>query len=290
MYLLAMDHRDSLARDVYGIDGEVGPADARRISDGKRLVFEGLVAALERGGDRSAAGVLVDERYGAAVARRAPRLPVTLAMPIERSGEEFFTLEYGADWLAHVETYAPDHVKVLVRDNPDFDPTHRRAQLRDLAEVSAALRRAGRSFLFELLVPPTDAQKSDAYDADVRPGLTVEILAQMQDAGVEPDIWKIEGLETAQAARQVVAAARRGGRDRVSCVVLGRDAPAEKLDHWLRIAAATDGFTGFAIGRSIWERPLADHVTGHLDEGQAVTRIADNYLHFCDTYRSVGPA
>jgi myo-inositol catabolism protein IolC len=280
-----MDHRDSLARDVYGIDGPVSPADADRIAAGKRLVFAGLTAALGRGADRSAAGVLVDERYGADVARLARDAGVALAMPIERSGEDFFVLEYGDDWLAHVETFAPDYVKVLVRDNPSFDAGRRTRQQRDLAAVSAALHAAGRPFLFELLVPPTDAERSDLYDTALRPALTVRVIESMQDAGVEPDIWKIEGLDAPDDAVMVVAAARRDGRDGVRCIVLGRDAPADRLDRWLRVAAATDGFTGFAIGRSIWEQPLADQLAGKLSEDAAVDRIAANYLHFCSTYQ-----
>ncbi len=284
MYLLAMDHRDSLARDVYGIDGPVDADQAQAIADGKRLVFNGLVVALERGADLASAGVLVDERYGLAVARSAREVGVALAMPIERSGQEFFTPEYADDWLLTMEGLAPDFVKVLVHDNPEFDPASRRKQWDDLATVSARLHEAERGFLFELLVPATGDQESDTYDRDLRPRLTVQVMTEMQEAGVEPDIWKIEGLETTEAAADVVACARRNGRDTVRCIVLGRDAPTDKLDHWLRIAAVTDGFIGFAIGRSIWEKPLSDHVAGVLNETAATAVIAENYLHFCRTY------
>ncbi len=284
MFLLAMDHRDSLGRDVYGLHGEISPADAARIADGKRVVFEGMLTALHRGAARGSAGVLVDERYGAEVARDVRNAGITLAMPIERSGEDFFVLEYGERWLEHVAEFSVDYVKVLVRDNPGFDPAKREQQRQDLAAVSATLHEIGRPFLFELLVPPTDEQKSDTYDAQVRPQLTVEVITAFQDAGVEPDIWKIEGLETADAAIDVVAATRRGGRDDVRCIVLGRDAPIDKLDHWLTVAAPIDGFTGFAIGRSIWEQPLMDLVKGDTDEEFAVHRIAEAYLHFCQAY------
>lgn len=286
VFVMAMDHRASLARDVYGIAGEVTAADAERISRGKRLAFDGLLAAIDRGADRAQAAMLVDERYGASVARRIRERGITLAMPIERSGQDFFVLEYGDDWMRHVEEFSPDHVKVLVRDNPGFDPAKRDKQRRDLAEVSARLRQAGRSFLFELLVPPTEAQQSDAYDADVRPELTIQVLAEFQRGGVEPDIWKIEGLETREAAEAVVRQAHDGGRGEVRCIVLGRDAPEDRLDHWLKVAAGVDGFDGFAIGRSIWEQALKDELAGKLDGEQAMNEIANKYLHFCRTYAS----
>jgi myo-inositol catabolism protein IolC len=288
-----MDHRDSLAKQVYGISGEPTPADAERISAGKLLVFQGLLTAIDRGADRRYTGVLVDERYGAAVARQARDAGLRLAMPVERSGQPLFTLEYGnvdqRIWLEHVERFAPDYVKVLVRDNPDFDIRDRRAQQDRLAVISRTLRDTGRTFILELLVPATADQNANLggdYDADLRPQLTERVIHDMQAADVEPDIWKIEGLETLEAADRVVAATRDAGRSHVRCIVLGRDAPADRLDHWLQIAAHTDGFDGFAIGRSIWETPLADHLAGHLTAKQVTDQVASNYLHYVSTYRA----
>jgi myo-inositol catabolism protein IolC len=291
LFLLAMDHRASLASQVYHLTGEPTEADAAHIAAGKLLVFQGLLAALDQGADRAKAGVLVDERYGAEVARRARDAGLRLAMPIERSGQDWFTLEYGAvgerTWLDHLVRFDPDYVKVLVRDNPDFAAGDRRGQQDRLALASAALREAGRTLIVELLVPATADQKAkagDDYDAKLRPGLTEQVIREMEAAGVEPDIWKIEGLETAEDARAVVATTRAGGRDRVRCIVLGRDAPAERLDHWLRIAAGVEGFHGFAIGRSIWEKPLAGHLAGNLTENQLVDQVAANYLHYAHSY------
>jgi myo-inositol catabolism protein IolC len=295
LYLLAMDHRASLASQVYHISGDPTPVDASRIAAGKVLIFRGLLAALDRGAPRAQAGVLVDERYGAEVALQARAAGLRLAMPAERSGQDWFTLEYGTvserTWLEHVERFDPDYVKVLVRDNPDFDRTERRGQQDRLAVVSRTLREAGRTLIVELLVPATAEQKASAgddYDADVRPGLTEQVIREFQETGVEPDIWKIEGLETADAARDVVGVAQGGGRSAVRCIVLGRDAPAARLDHWLGIAARTEGFEGFAIGRSIWEEPLAGHLAGTVSEEQLVDQVATNYLHYVHSYRAAG--
>ena len=289
LLILAMDHRDSLLRELYRIDGDPTSDQIATVSAHKELIFDGLLAAIEAGVDVSRVGVLVDERYGSAVAARAKKAGIDLAMPIERSGEPLFLLEYGTfgdgEWLRHVEQFSPAQVKVLVRDNPESS-ANRTLQFDRLITVSNALRESGRSFLFELLVPATPAQLesvgSDAlrYDTELRAGLTVRVIEEMQSEGIEPGIWKVEGVESEEDARAVVSAAQRDGRSAVRCLVLGRDAPRERVDHWLKVASAVDGFRGFAIGRSIWETPLADLVSGTATESELVGRVAENYTHF----------
>ena len=293
LFILAMDHRDSLERDVYGFGETLTPEQSTLIARHKSLIFDGLRRAIEDGADAASAGVLVDERFGAAVARSAREHGVDLAMPIERSGQKLFTLEYGTladdDWLDHIAAFDPDQVKVLVRDNPDDDPASRAKQFAALAEVSWALGAAARTFLVELLVPATDAQLASvggdalSYDTELRPALTVQVITELQQHRVEPTIWKIEGLETPEAAVGIVAAAQQGGRDEVRCIVLGRDALPERLDHWLKVAAPVPGFIGFAIGRSIWEQALRDHLVGGSDE-ELVARVATEYAHYATVY------
>ncbi|OIH97468.1 MULTISPECIES: 2-deoxy-5-keto-D-gluconate 6-phosphate aldolase domain-containing protein [unclassified Curtobacterium] len=293
LFLLAMDQRSSLLEHTYGSDtgAAADESEAERVRAGKQLVYRGLLGALAAGASRDRTGVLVDERYGADVARLAKEAGLQLAMPIERSGRDWFELEYGDDWLAHVEAFDPDWVKVLVRDNPDFDADRRADQADRLAAVAGALRDAGRPFLVELLVPGTDEQQAsvDDYDRDLRPELVVRVLEYLQDRGVEADVWKLEGLDRREDAERVVATARRDGRDAVQCIVLGRDAPEDQLDHWLRTAAPVDGFVGFAIGRSNWESALDDVVQHGLDTGAAEQRIAANYRHFVDTWLEARP-
>ena len=290
LMILALDHRDSYEKTLFHADpkalDEAALATMRRH---KTLVYEGLLAARGDLGD-GVPGVLVDDLLGAEVQRRAKADGVVLAVPVEKSGEKVFTLDHGDETAAHVAASAPDWVKVLVRMNPDDDPSDTATQLERLARLSAWLRDDVKiPFLYELLVPPTDAQLAtvggdkDAYDRDVRPSLVVTVIAANQAAGVEPVLWKIEGLETVDAAREVVRAARAGGRDQVGCIVLGRDAPQDRLDHWLRVAAGVDGFVGFAIGRSIWQ----DAIEAHLKDGDdaaMISTVSANYRHFAHTY------
>jgi len=212
-------------------------------------------------------------------------------MPLEASGEEWFGFAYGDDWQRHAGFFAAEHAKVLVRDNPGLDPDLREQQAQRLAQVSAWAAAANRSLILELLVPATDADKgatagsTDRYDDELRPGHTLKVMEYLQDRGVEPAIWKVEGLDRHDDAVAVAAMAVRAGRQ-ARCVVLGRHAPHGKLDHWLQVAAPVPGWTGFAIGRSIWQDALHAHLHHHCTAGEAQRRISDAYLDYARYYLS----
>jgi myo-inositol catabolism protein IolC len=286
LLILAMDHRDSFAK-LFGVtDGEPSPSDEVAMRAAKLLIYHGVRdARLQLPSGQ--AGVLVDEELGAAVLREARDDKLVVAMPVEKSGQRLFTLQYGDDTEAHIEEFTPDYVKVLVRMNPADSAADTEQQLAGLAALSTLLTARGTPFIYELLVPATDEQlkqvgSQEAYDRDLRPTLVTAVIATNQQAGVEPTLWKIEGLETTAAARDVVAAAKAGGRT-ADCIVLGRDAPQDVLDHWLAVAAPVSGFVGFAIGRSIWEDPLKQH-RADADDARLVETVRDNYLHFANAY------
>jgi myo-inositol catabolism protein IolC len=290
LFILAMDHRESFGRTLFGVEqDDPDPAQRAAMASAKQLIYEGLLAALPAV-THGRVGVLVDERYGRGVidAVKASGTQLVLAVPIEASGHEWFTPEWGEQWLDHVSTIRPDYAKVLVRDNPDFDRGQREEQFGRLAQVSRGLREAGVPLLYELLVPATDAQLGHAgqdaggYDRDVRPGLVARVIADNYSRGVEPALWKVEGLETVGAARQVAGQARAGGRQ-ASLIVLGRDAPAERLDHWLAVASQVRDFVGFAIGRSIWEDAVRDYEASDHSQpaaSRARDQVAGRYLDF----------
>ena len=140
-------------------------------------------------------------------------------------------------------------------------------------------------------MPATDEQlasvggDTDRYDAELRPELMRRAIAETQDFGCEVDIWKIEGVDAREDAEMLAEQTREGeGREGVVCVLLGRGASDEKVDHWLRAAAPVEGFVGFAIGRSIWWDALKGFLDGSLEREAAATQIAENYLRFIRVY------
>jgi myo-inositol catabolism protein IolC len=290
LYILAFDHRGSFQKKFFGIDGEPDAEQTAIIADAKHLIFEGMLQAVGGGADASSAGVLVDEQFGSTVPGEARERGLKLAMPAERSGQNMFDFQYGDDFGAHIESFDPDFTKVLVRYNPDDDADENSVQLGKLKRLSDWLHSHERKFLFELLVPATDAQlasvdgDSDRYDAELRPELMRRAIAAIQDGGVEADIWKIEGVDERSDCEMLAAQTRVGGRDGVVCVVLGRGANDAKVDHWLTQAAPVEGFVGFAIGRSIWWDPLKAYVDGKIERAAGARKIAENFLRFVAVY------
>jgi myo-inositol catabolism protein IolC len=290
LYILAFDHRGSFQKKFFGIEGDPDPEQTAMIADAKHLIFEGLQQAVTAGADASITGVLVDEQFGGSVPEEAHAHGLKLAMPAERSGQNMFDFQYGDDFGKHIESFNPDFTKVLVRYNPDGDAPENKDQLTKLKRLSDWLHAHDRKFLFELLVPAEDSHlqsvddDSDRYDAELRPELMRRAIAAIQDAKIEVDIWKIEGVDERSDCEMLVAQARTGGRDGVVCVVLGRGADDAKVDQWLQAAAPVDGFIGFAIGRSIWWEPLKAYVDGKIDRAAGARKIAENYLRFVAVY------
>jgi myo-inositol catabolism protein IolC len=284
LYILAFDHRGSFQKQLFGIGSEPTEEETVRVADAKRVIWEGLRRAADEGGVPGEwAGALVDERFGAAVAREAKERGLVLAMPAEKSGSDEFELEYGEEFGEHIEAFDPDFTKVLVRYNPEGDRELNERQAERLRGLSDWLREHDRKFLFELLVPAEQSQleavdgDTDRYDKEIRPRLVVAAIADLQERGVEPDVWKIEGLDRRDDCELAAATARRGGRDGVACVVLGRGAKDEAVEHWLRQGAGVPGYVGFAIGRTFWWDALVGYRDGNLDREQATEQIAQRY-------------
>jgi myo-inositol catabolism protein IolC len=291
LYVLAFDHRGSFQKKMFGIQGDPTPEQTETIADAKRLIFEGMELAVQRGVDASATGVLVDEQFGSDIPKRAKEEHLVLAMPVEKSGQDEFDFQYGAEFGEHIEKFDVDFAKVLVRYNPEGDADMNQGQLGRLKELADWLHANERKFLFELLVPAEPAQlesvggDTDRYDAELRPKLMKQAIKDIQDFGVEVDVWKIEGVDAREDADALAEQTRSGqGREGVVCVLLGRGASDDKVDHWLRVAAPVEGFVGFAIGRSIWWDALKGFLDGDLQRDAASEKIADKYLHFVQVY------
>jgi myo-inositol catabolism protein IolC len=288
--VLPFDHRATFSKTMFGWKGQLTPEQTAQIAAMKQVIYDAFKAALSGGVPKERAGILVDEQFGSAILRDAANKGYITACPAEKSGQDEFDFEYGPDFARHIEEFQPTFCKVLVRYNPEGNKELNRRQAARLKQLSEHLHKSGRLYMFELLVPPEKSQldrfKGDknAYDLQVRPALMVQAIHELQDAGVEADVWKIEGIEQKEDCRKVVAAARRAGRDRVGCIVLGRGEDDKKVRQWLTTAAGVPGFIGFAVGRTVFWDPLVDYRAKKITREDAVARIAASYREWVNLF------
>jgi len=291
LYILPFDHRGSFETKMFGWHEPLTAEQTAEIAAAKRVIFDGFQKAIADGVDKAKAAILVDEQFGAAILRDAAAQGYHFAMAAEKSGQEEFDFQYGEDFAKHIEEFQPTFSKVLVRYNPDGYPPLNREQASRLRRLSEYLQKANQAlFMFELLVPAEKKQlerfngDKKAYDTELRPQLMVRAIEELQDAGVEPDVWKIEGLDSADDCKKIVKAARRDGRDNVSCIIPGRGEDDQKVREWLSTAAAVPGFIGFAVGRTDFWDPLVNFRSGKITRDEAAAEMAKRYREFVDVF------
>jgi len=291
LYILPFDHRGSFQRDMFGWEGALTIEQTGHIADAKMAIYDGFKAAVAGGVPKHKTGILVDEHFGSSILLDALANGYSTACPVEKSGQEEFDFEYGEEFGKHIERFRPTFCKVLVRYNPEGDKPGNIRQASRLRRLSDYLHEKSQSyFMFELLVPPTKAQldrfngERGTYDRELRPQLMAQAIEQLQDARVEPDVWKTEGLNRREDCKKIVAAARRSGRSKVGCIVLGRGEDELKVREWLTTAAAVPGFVGFAVGRTVFWDPLMRLLNGTISREEAVTWMAIRYRKFVNIF------
>jgi myo-inositol catabolism protein IolC len=292
LYILPFDHRGSFETKMFGWHEPLTAEQTAEIAAAKQVIYDGFKEAIAGGVPKERAGILVDEQFGAAILRAAAADGHHTACPAEKSGQDEFDFQYGDDFAAHIEAFRPTFCKVLVRYNPEGDPALNQRQAERLRKLSDYLAKAGKSlFMFELLVPAEKSQldrlrgDKKAYDRELRPGLMVAAIEELQNAGVEPDVWKIEGLDRREDCARIVDVARRNRRDQVGCIILGRGEDEEQVRKWLAIAAGVDGFIGFAVGRTDFWDPLVGWRAAKFSREDAVDKIAEHYRTFVDVFQ-----
>jgi myo-inositol catabolism protein IolC len=295
LYLLPFDHRHSYITGMCHFKPPLTAEQHAAVTDSKQVIYEGFRKAVANGLPRERAGILVDEEFGSAILRDAAERGYVAALSTETSGSDEFEFEYGNDFAEHIESFGPTFAKVLVRYNPEGDAAANRRQTARLRKLSEYCRDANQRFMFELLLPATPVQlasvqgRKDDYDLHLRPDLMLTTIRTLQDAGVEPDVWKIEGLDRREDCERIVSLARRDGRDTVGCIVLGRGADEQKVATWLEVAASVPGFIGFAVGRTTFWDAVADYVEHRATREQAVARIAQRYQEWAAIFERHQP-
>src|SRR6202795_21058 len=135
---------------MFGWHGDLNAAQTAEIAAAKQVIYDGFKAAIAAGVPKEKAGILVDEQFGAAILRDAAANGYFTACPAEKSGQDEFDFEYGADFGAHIAQFKPTFCKVLVRYNPEGDKVLNKRQADRLKQLSDYLHGHGNLYMFEL--------------------------------------------------------------------------------------------------------------------------------------------
>lgn len=290
LYILPFDHRHSYLTKLFHWQEPLSAEQTAEVTASKQIIYEGFKAAVANGVSRNDAGILVDEEFGASILHDAASHGVITCMPVEKSGQVEFEFEYGAEFERHIEEFNPTFTKVLVRYNPEGNAEMNKRQTERLHRLSAYLAKSQRLFMIELIVPPEKTQlerlRGDqaVYDRELRPKLMVETIETLQGADVEPDIWKVEGLDRREDCEKIVEATRQHGREKVGCIVLGRASDEQEVRAWLKTAASVPGFIGFAVGRTTWWDAVMAWREKKVSREVAAAQIAKRYQEWSSIF------
>lgn len=282
LHIVAFDHRAALW-DALDIAGRV---DRDAIStEVKGLIWRAFLAAHERGAAPSIGAILVDDQYAAVVADEAAAAGIPFGMPVEASPATTLTFTHGDAFGDALTAFNPSFAKVLVRCHPRSRPLAP-DEIAVLAKLQLWCAQRKLPWMCEVITPrPPESAGIADFVEKVRPRLIVEAINYLKRLDVSPDIWKVEGCGSRQSLNEIALAARAGSPDAL-VIVLGQGADVAQVTRWLVAAAGVAGFAGFAVGRTIFGKPLIDYIASKIDANTAVERMAATYAELSNAYAS----
>jgi myo-inositol catabolism protein IolC len=287
--ILPFDHR-SFFEELLGFSEPLTDQQTAQLTEYKKIVYAGYEKSLSMGIPSASSAILVDDVQGMEILLDAKSKHYNVLQTTEKSGDNHFEFQHD-DWQAWIEKVKPTFAKALVRYNPDADKNLNEQSLQGLKQLSDYAHEHGYKFLIEPLVPATDEQLASVssdkgrYDRELRPALCARMITEMQNAGVEPDVWKVEGFYAAKDYELVVAAAKAGQaeglpRTDVGVISLGRNETDEVVSLWLTEGAKVPGVIGFAVGRTVFLSAVMKYKSGEFSKEQAELEIANRFVHF----------
>lgn len=287
LYILPFDHRSSFVKDLFHLSEEsLTLEQAEEVKTAKKIIYEGFLKAIATSVPKEGAAILADEQFGSEILQDAHAKGFITMLTTEKSGQKEFMFQYD-DFASHIEMFHPTFTKALLRYNPTGDTDLNKRQLETLKQLSDYCHSHNYKFLVEPLIPATEEQLADMgkdiFDTNLRPQLTLQMMEDFHDAGVEPDVWKIEGLHSREEYMRAVEVAHRDGRQS-GIVILGRAASIEVVDGWIRAGSGIPGVLGFAVGRTVFWEPLVKYYDHSYSREETVAKIAENYIHFYQVF------
>ena len=267
LFILPFDHRANFAVGLLKSEYPASKKIAAQVKSLKKIVFEGFLEARTKYKGTGATGVLIDEEFGSAIIAQAQKKGIPVAVSTEKSGQKLFQFEHETNWKEVLKSLRPTFAKTLVR----YDIAQKKENLEQnkrLKHLSDFCEEEGIDLMMEVLMTGGGSREKEM----------AVMMQEMQRIGIRPTVWKVEGLDSSTAWKRIRKVTQ------IPIIVLGRAGSKKEVDAWLIAAAKSKVVQGFAVGRSIFEKPLQDFLAGKIDREATVKKIAQNYLGFIKAY------
>ncbi|HCC83649.1 TPA: hypothetical protein DEP96_02250 [Candidatus Uhrbacteria bacterium] len=269
LYILPCDHRGSFTHDLLGKPYPVKGKDKQILVDCKEVVLDAILYAKKQYKGDAAFATIIDEEFGTPVIKRSKKVGLPFALTTEGPEHDVYHFLHGDDFGTVITKINPTFVKALVYYTPGNEKANKVTRSR-LLKLSKFCTKESRDFMLEVLV-------GDMAESKKEEALTT-VIDELQAAGITPNIWKVEGLPTSIAWKRV--AKHTTG----AIIVLGRGSSKKQVELWLRAAAKSGVCIGFAVGRTVFLKPLQNFLAGKLTRPQTVLAIGQNYLKEIKTW------
>ncbi len=262
LFILPFDHRTGFAKELLNAPYPLSPSKARSARALKGVIFEAFLKARSELKEKHLV-VLVDEDLGREIIPKAKKQKISLVIPVEKSGG-IFSFEHGEKFAEHLKKLSPAFAKALVRYTPGDEGVNR-LQRNRLKELADACHKLKLPLMLEVLITGREGNSEEAVKM---------MFTELQNEGIQPDLWKLEGLPSKAAWKRLAPLAK------APIVLLGRGETRKQVESWVKAGAQSGVLSGFAIGRTIFLKPLQDLVAKKIDRPAAVEAIVKNFIFF----------
>ncbi len=263
LFVFAFDHRNPF----FDLAQQVGASEAR-LPALKKLFVE-AVAETERAlGLTGKVGLLCDDRYGQDALNAATGRGWWIGRPVELPGSNPLEFDRGRSVGTTLIPWPQEQVvKCLVQFHPDDTIENRLEQEAQIRALYDAVQASGHELLLEIIPPRTLPRADDTV---------YRALKRLYNLGICPEWWKLEPMRAAQWQAIDALVAERDPYCR-GVVVLGLNAPLVDLAAGFREARASKSCRGFAVGRTIFQGPTRQWLSGATDDRALVADVRASY-------------
>ena len=238
LFTLAIDHRVQFKKLA-----EENEKQKEDIAVFKSMALEACLEAQKT--EHENVGILLDEEYAESSLHAASDHDIWIGRPIEKAGVFPLELTEEPDIGSRLANWPVNHcVKVLAplrNDDPKDIYEH---QVKLLSQLAQACRLTNHELLLEIITKRNDKACS--------PEQILSLMQKLYEDNIYPDWWKLEPIENVEFWSKANNIIQQFDPYAQGIIVLGMDAPSDKLASVFDLCKNYKHVKGFAVGRSIF--------------------------------------